>query len=201
MNQGVRLEGGLSDLKTEQVYPHMIRYDEDVIENFDFTVTDDANSSYVCSTAAKTCITQFHTKHQVPSRDKKETKRVVGLRVLCSHDGAFTTIDGVEIKKCDADTYKSLIEDDTYEDDTISKTNITAEVKKMFGELAVSKTTNFPETKSLNFYESIIDTTIFDNDGQEVPEEPTDSMKEFRRYMVKDMPDGIRTTPGNKEKS
>ena len=71
----------------------------------------------------------------------------------------------------------------------------------MFGELAVSKTTNFPETKSLNFYESIIDTTIFDNDGQEVPEEPTDSMKEFRRYMVKDMPDGIRTTPGNKEKS
>ena len=191
MNQGVRLEGGLSDLKTEQVYPHMIRYDQDAIENFDFNVTNDATSKYVCSTAAKTCITKFHTKHQIPSRNKDETERVVGLRILCSHDYKFTTIDGVEINKCDADTYKGLIDGDAG-----SKME---DVKKMFGELGVSKTTTFPEAKSLNFYESIIDTTIFDNDGQEVPDEPTDSMKEFRRYMVKDMPDGIRTSPGNQK--
>ena len=192
MNQGVRLEGGLSDLKTEQVYPHMIRYDQDAIENFDFNVTNDATSKYVCSTAAKTCITRFHTKHQIPSRSKDETERVVGLRILCSHDYKFTTLDGTEIQKCDADTYKSLIDGDAGDkmDD----------VKKMFGRLGdVMTTTTFPKFDNLTFYESIIDTTIFDNDGQEVPDEPTDSMKEFRRYMVKDMPDGIRTSPGNKK--
>ena len=199
MNQGVRLEGGLSDLKTEQVYPHMIRYVEDAIENFDFNLTDEKpTSNYVCSTAAKTCITSFHTKHQIPSRDKKETKRVVGLRILCSHDDKFTTLDGTEIKKCDANSYKNLIDSDAGTE--------MEEVKEMFGDhkfpdgSTVAKTTNFPKTNTnLNFYQSIIDTTIFDNDGQEVPEEPTDSMKEFRRYMVKDMEDGIRTSPGNKK--
>ena len=67
MNRGVRLEGGLSDMKTEQLYPHMLRAQQDAIEDFTFDKTNkdpQPPASYVCSTATNPCLQTFQNKYQ-----------------------------------------------------------------------------------------------------------------------------------------